>query len=112
MNRSLISSLKGLIKKAAEYLVRTGSVVVLEVGKQGAIYHGLATLLQQPSPVMTRGVGNSFRVEEWGSQANHMVICLKHPSTTKGTPKERLVICQLQCDLDKLLIAATTVKNA
>nr|CAD7407878.1 unnamed protein product [Timema cristinae] len=48
-------SLVGITQeKAAEYLVRTGSVVVLEVGKQGAIYHGLATLLQQPSPVMTR----------------------------------------------------------
>ena len=25
------------------------------MAKQGAIYHGLATLLQQPSPVMSRG---------------------------------------------------------
>jgi len=35
--------------------VRTGPIVTLEVAKQGAIYHGLATLLSQPSPVMTRG---------------------------------------------------------
>ncbi|XP_029161614.1 afadin isoform X9 [Nylanderia fulva] len=42
-------------EKAAEYLVRTGPIVTLEVAKQGAIYHGLATLLSQPSPVMTRG---------------------------------------------------------
>lgn len=41
--------------RAAEYLVRTGPVVTLEVAKQGAIYHGLATLLSQPSPVMGRG---------------------------------------------------------
>ncbi|XP_029161608.1 uncharacterized protein LOC114933276 isoform X3 [Nylanderia fulva] len=41
-------------EKAAEYLVRTGPIVTLEVAKQGAIYHGLATLLSQPSPVMTR----------------------------------------------------------
>lgn len=41
--------------RAAEYLVRTGPIVTLEVAKQGAIYHGLATLLSQPSPVMTRG---------------------------------------------------------
>jgi hypothetical protein len=41
--------------RAAEYLVRTGPTVTLEVAKQGAIYHGLATLLQQPSPVMGRG---------------------------------------------------------
>lgn len=44
-----------LIDRAAEYLVRTGPIVTLEVAKQGAIYHGLATLLSQPSPVMTRG---------------------------------------------------------
>lgn len=41
--------------RAAEYLVRTGPVVTLEVAKQGAIFHGLATLLSQPSPVMGRG---------------------------------------------------------
>lgn len=35
--------------------MRTGPIVTLEVAKQGAIYHGLATLLSQPSPVMTRG---------------------------------------------------------
>jgi len=35
--------------------VRTGPIVTLEVAKQGAIHHGLATLLSQPSPVMTRG---------------------------------------------------------
>ncbi|KAL0130789.1 hypothetical protein PUN28_002418 [Cardiocondyla obscurior] len=49
-------SLVGITQeKAAEYLVRTGPIVTLEVAKQGAIYHGLATLLSQPSPVMTRG---------------------------------------------------------
>lgn len=37
--------------------MRTGPIVMLEVAKQGAIYHGLATLLSQPSPVMTRGIG-------------------------------------------------------
>lgn len=48
-------------------MTRTGSVVTLEVAKQGAIYHGLATLLNQPSPMMQRGkdtniidVNNSF----------------------------------------------------
>lgn len=41
--------------RAAEYLVRTGPIVTLEVAKQGAIYHGLATLLSQQSPVTTRG---------------------------------------------------------
>lgn len=49
-------------------MTRTGSVVTLEVAKQGAIYHGLATLLNQPSPMMQRGknafivyVNKSFR---------------------------------------------------
>lgn len=44
-----------LCYRAADYLVRTGPVVTLEVAKQGAIYHGLATLLQQPSPLTQRG---------------------------------------------------------
>lgn len=41
--------------RAAELMTRTGAVVTLEVAKQGAIYHGLATLLNQPSPMMQRG---------------------------------------------------------
>ncbi|XP_066262035.1 afadin isoform X1 [Euwallacea similis] len=49
-------SLLGITQeKAAEFLVRTGSVVTLEVAKGGAVYHGLATLLQQPSPTPQRG---------------------------------------------------------
>uniref|UniRef100_A0A8C1I6P0 Afadin n=1 Tax=Cyprinus carpio TaxID=7962 RepID=A0A8C1I6P0_CYPCA len=49
-------SLVGLSQeRAAELMTRTGSVVTLEVAKQGAIYHGLATLLSQPSPMMPRG---------------------------------------------------------
>ncbi|XP_033000088.1 afadin isoform X18 [Lacerta agilis] len=48
-------SLVGLSQeRAAELMTRTGSVVTLEVAKQGAIYHGLATLLNQPSPMMQR----------------------------------------------------------
>ncbi|KAL5273672.1 MLLT4 family protein [Megaselia abdita] len=43
-------------ERAADYLVRTDAVVTLEVAKQGAIYHGLAKLLQQPSPLMQRGI--------------------------------------------------------
>lgn len=42
------------VRRAAELMTRTGSVVTLEVAKQGAIYHGLATLLNQPSPMMQR----------------------------------------------------------
>ncbi|XP_034284355.1 afadin isoform X19 [Pantherophis guttatus] len=48
-------SLVGLSQeRAAELMTRTGTVVTLEVAKQGAIYHGLATLLNQPSPMMQR----------------------------------------------------------
>ncbi|XP_031656837.1 afadin isoform X7 [Oncorhynchus kisutch] len=50
-------SLVGLSQeRAAELMTRTGSVVTLEVAKQGAIYHGLATLLNQPSPMMPRAL--------------------------------------------------------
>lgn len=51
----IISFLIIVFSRAADYLVRTGPIVTLEVAKQGAIYHGLATLLQQPSPVIARG---------------------------------------------------------
>lgn len=41
--------------RAAELMTKTGHTVTLKVAKQGAIYHGLATLLSQPSPIMQRG---------------------------------------------------------
>ncbi|TRY77377.1 hypothetical protein TCAL_03845 [Tigriopus californicus] len=48
-------SLVGITQeKAAEIMMRTGPVVTLVVAKQGAIFHGLATLLSQPSPLMSR----------------------------------------------------------
>ncbi|KAJ8314800.1 hypothetical protein KUTeg_006950 [Tegillarca granosa] len=48
-------SLVGLTQeKAAELMTRTGQTVTLKVAKQGAFYHGLATLLSQPSPIMQR----------------------------------------------------------
>ncbi|KAG9336263.1 hypothetical protein JZ751_002610 [Albula glossodonta] len=52
-------SLVGLSQeRAAELMTRTGSVVTLEVAKRGAIYHGLATLLSQSSPMTQRGSEN------------------------------------------------------
>ena len=36
-------------ERAAEYMKRTGGSVVLEVARQGAFYHGLATVLEQPT---------------------------------------------------------------
>ena len=53
-------SLVGITQeKAAEIMMHTGQIVELEVAKQGAIYHGLATLLSQPSPIMSpRGIAS------------------------------------------------------
>ncbi|XP_026729442.1 afadin isoform X4 [Trichoplusia ni] len=51
-------SLVGITQeKAAEYLVRTGPTVTLEVAKQGAMLHGLATLLHQPAYNQRQGAG-------------------------------------------------------
>ncbi|CAG0915142.1 unnamed protein product [Notodromas monacha] len=48
-------SLVGITQeKAAEIMMKTGATVVLSVAKQGAFFHGLATLLSQPSPAITR----------------------------------------------------------
>ncbi|XP_004529229.1 afadin isoform X2 [Ceratitis capitata] len=63
-------------EKAADYLVRTGPVVTLEVAKQGAIYHGLATLLQQPSPVIARAMNVSK------SRSTHSLVT--NPNTSSN----------------------------
>ncbi|XP_076444393.1 uncharacterized protein LOC143282632 [Babylonia areolata] len=58
-------SLVGLSQdKAAELMTQTGDVVTLKVAKQGAIYHGLATLLNEPSPTVQRHPTNSAGGEE------------------------------------------------
>lgn len=44
-----------LFPRAAELMVKSGPDVTLRISKQGAIYHGLATLLSQPSPMVTKG---------------------------------------------------------
>lgn len=36
-------------EKAAELMTQTGPVVTLEVAKQGAVYHGLGSILAQQS---------------------------------------------------------------
>lgn len=41
-------------ERAAELMVKSGANVTLCIAKQGAIYHGLATLLNQPTPVVSR----------------------------------------------------------
>ncbi|KAG7299602.1 hypothetical protein JYU34_016587, partial [Plutella xylostella] len=55
-------SLVGITQeKAAEYLVRTGPTVTLEVAKQGAVLHGLATLLHQPTYNQKQGASSAAR---------------------------------------------------
>lgn len=44
-----------LIFRATKFLVKSGRVVRLKVAQQGAIFHGLAGILSQPSPPMPRG---------------------------------------------------------
>lgn len=51
-----INETVSLCLQAAEYLVRTGPTVTLEVAKQGAVLHGLATLLHQPAYNQRQGM--------------------------------------------------------
>ena len=48
-----------IFHRAAELMVKSGPNVTLRISKQSAIYHGLATLLSQPSPMVTKGKDNS-----------------------------------------------------
>lgn len=41
-------------ERAAEIMIQTGQVVELVIAKRAAVYHGLETLLSQPSPVRSR----------------------------------------------------------
>ncbi|XP_016411973.1 afadin-like [Sinocyclocheilus rhinocerous] len=82
-------SLVGLSQeRAAELMTRTGSVVTLEVAKQGAIYHGLATLLNQPSPMMPRasdrGRGDKGKMREEPSPPHPEA----YPIPTQTYPRE------------------------
>ncbi|XP_054164184.1 afadin-like [Oppia nitens] len=68
------NSLIGITQeRAAELMTQTGPIVTLEVAKQGAIYHGLAGILAQPSPSIARGYGNPRRMSERDipSRVNH-----------------------------------------
>ena len=48
-----------LCVRAAEYMMKTGPVVLLRVAKQAAVFHRLTALLSQPSPTMSRGESHS-----------------------------------------------------
>lgn len=54
-------------ERAAEYMMETGPVVTLQVARQGAIYHGLATILSQPSPQVNRGesLSGQYASDTW-----------------------------------------------
>ena len=56
--------------RAAELMVKSGADVTLRIAKQGAIYHGLATLLSQPTPMVSRGM---FRGLETGFAVGQLV---------------------------------------
>lgn len=78
------------LPRAAELMTRTSSVVTLEVAKQGAIYHGLATLLNQPSPMMQRSKGGGGAVSSraapacCGPGSRHDLF--QHSQTLRGRP--------------------------
>ncbi|XP_058611531.1 afadin isoform X18 [Onychostoma macrolepis] len=78
-------------ERAAELMTRTGSVVTLEVAKQGAIYHGLATLLNQPSPMMTRasdrgrGDKGKMRPKSEGFELYNNSVQNGSPESPQGT---------------------------
>ncbi|XP_016353267.1 afadin-like isoform X6 [Sinocyclocheilus anshuiensis] len=85
-------SLVGLSQeRAAELMTRTGSVVTLEVAKQGAIYHGLATLLNQPSPMMPRasdrgrGDKGKMRPKSEGFELYNNSVQNGSPESPQGT---------------------------
>ncbi|XP_052442008.1 afadin isoform X13 [Carassius gibelio] len=85
-------SLVGLSQeRAAELMTRTGSVVTLEVAKQGAIYHGLATLLNQPSPMMSRasdrgrGDKGKLRPKSEGFELYNNSVQNGSPESPQGT---------------------------
>lgn len=77
-------------------MTQTGQVVNLEVAKQGAIHHGLAALLCQPSPLMHRGrLGGGVRVLSGSHSAQQIVrgSCLGRPLLGPATfeaPEARL----------------------
>ncbi len=72
-------SLVGITQeRAAEIMMHTGPVVELEVAKQGAIYHGLATLLSQPSPVLSSRANGSEQQQRWDFLPSQMVVKKTH----------------------------------
>ncbi|KAG1681978.1 Afadin [Nymphon striatum] len=75
-------------EKAAEYMTRTGNLVNLEVVLQGAIYHGLSTLLSQPSPLIHRANNNTNRCHK--QQSNSSPCLLEDQDTDYSSDLQKL----------------------
>lgn len=96
-------SLVGITQeKAAEYLVKTGPVVTLEIAKQGAICHGLATLLSQPSPDMGR---SEFILFDSNFQLVQFLI-----EQIRGTTLKQMRLGD-QCRVQSLFRHSTVIKR-
>lgn len=78
--------------RAAELMTRTGSVVTLEVAKQGAIYHGLATLLNQPSPLMQRGE-HALILQTLSYKFMHLNITINYTFNAQPYPSSFPFLC-------------------
>ncbi|GBP92246.1 Afadin [Eumeta japonica] len=80
-------SLVGITQeKAAEYLVRTGPTVTLEVAKQGAVLHGLATLLHQPAYNQRQEEEEDEVLYEDRVRRNSGTFTNPHPALLRPTP--------------------------
>ncbi|KAG7174394.1 Afadin-like 1 [Homarus americanus] len=83
-------SLIGITQEhAAEYMMETGPVVTLEVARQGAIYHGLATILSQPSPHANRASLRKMRPR--AEEAPRAAMTNSQSTPNMGGYNERLV---------------------
>ncbi|KAK8736347.1 hypothetical protein OTU49_004954 [Cherax quadricarinatus] len=76
-------------ERAAEYMMETGPVVTLEVARQGAIYHGLATILSQPSPHVNRASLRKMRPR--AEEAPRAAMTNSQSTPNMGGYNERLV---------------------
>ena len=78
-------------ERAAEIMLQTGQVVELVVAKRAAVYHGLETLLSQPSPVRSRASSatlppsmNPRHLDQLGSQSSTMPRSTPHHMQLNG----------------------------
>lgn len=70
-------------EEAAEYMMRTDSVVCLRVAKQAAVFHGLTALLAQPSPVSHRGSRHARNMHQ--TQENRIHSSKSVPALYSGS---------------------------